>query len=537
MRRGNRQETDSDRLMDGLRYRQDPGAAWLVLLRGTRAVLLPADSSQERVDTVWASLQGSAPLEEVFDAVTGGLAGSLSRLPSFGLVSVDDQVNVLLRGPLELEIDGVPAGSGRNLRTWSEQVLPPSGRLILRAAAPQDEPNHPSVPLLQLREGMAAVREIEMDLNAVPGTASVPSGTAARPVPEPADIPPAPVQPPPAPAAPPAAAEPPAPVEPAAPAESPTPAESPVQADPPAEAGPALLPGTPATPAPADVEEGTEPAPGPDLSAAVPWLNLTPPPLSPDTAAAAGEPEAGGVPDSGEPTETLPPVDHDGHTVMGFRAQPGTALLGTPTPGPSVPAAQDSSAQDSSVQDRAGEADDDGETIRSAPAVPPAGTPSAGAASGPETGPTVLARTCPQGHINPPTSSACRFCGAELSGGPQPAARPSLGVMRLSTGAVYELDRNIVIGRQPSASRVAGAALPRMVQVPSDSGDISRSHAEVRLEGWHVMLRDLFSTNGTVLIREGSLPRRLAQGEAAILLDGDIAELGDGITLRFEGLA
>jgi pSer/pThr/pTyr-binding forkhead associated (FHA) protein len=76
--------------------------------------------------------------------------------------------------------------------------------------------------------------------------------------------------------------------------------------------------------------------------------------------------------------------------------------------------------------------------------------------------------------------------------------------------------------------------MPRLVQVPSPGGDISRSHVEVRLEGWHVMLCDLKATNGTVLVREGQPPRRLAQNEMAILLDGDIAELGDNISLRFE---
>jgi hypothetical protein len=35
-------------------------------------------------------------------------------------------------------------------------------------------------------------------------------------------------------------------------------------------------------------------------------------------------------------------------------------------------------------------------------------------------------------------------------------------------------------------------------------------------------------------VREGQAPRRLAQNEMAILLDGDIAELGDNISLRFE---
>ncbi len=209
---------------------------------------------------------------------------------------------------------------------------------------------------------------------------------------------------------------------------------------------------------------------------------------------------------------------------MGFKPQPGTPLPGTPRP--ETPYGDD--------------VEEDEATIRSAPAglhgaSGAAAAGRSGAATG--SGPTVLARKCPQGHVNPPTSGTCLACGAEITGEPQPTPRPSLGTMRLSTGNVYELDRNFIIGRQPSASREQGSVLPRMVQVPSESGDISRSHAEIRLEGWHVMLRDLFSTNGTVLIREGQLPRRLAQGEAAILLDGDVAELGDNVSIRFEGLS
>ncbi|MET1088760.1 MAG: FHA domain-containing protein [Arthrobacter sp.] len=149
-------------------------------------------------------------------------------------------------------------------------------------------------------------------------------------------------------------------------------------------------------------------------------------------------------------------------------------------------------------------------------------------------GPLVLARLCPQGHTNPPTSSICANCGAGLLPDAVQVARPRLGRMRISTGDVVDLDQSLVIGRQPSVSRVQGGVMPRLVQVASPGGDISRSHVEVRLEGWHVMLCDLKATNGTVLVRQGQPPRRLAQNEMAILLDGDIAELGENISLRFE---
>ncbi|WP_285314078.1 FHA domain-containing protein [Pseudarthrobacter sp. fls2-241-R2A-168] len=149
-------------------------------------------------------------------------------------------------------------------------------------------------------------------------------------------------------------------------------------------------------------------------------------------------------------------------------------------------------------------------------------------------GPLVLARLCPQDHPNPPTSATCAACGAGLLPDAVQVARPRLGRMRISTGELVDLDQSLVIGRQPSVSRVQGGVMPRLVQVASPGGDISRSHVEVRLEGWHVMLCDLKATNGTVLVREGQPPRRLAQNEMAILLDGDIAELGDNISLRFE---
>ncbi|TQJ35893.1 FHA domain-containing protein [Arthrobacter sp. SLBN-122] len=149
-------------------------------------------------------------------------------------------------------------------------------------------------------------------------------------------------------------------------------------------------------------------------------------------------------------------------------------------------------------------------------------------------GPLVLARVCAQGHANPPTRAQCSACGGALLPDAVQVARPRLGRMRLSTGELLDLDQSMVIGRQPSVSRVQGGVMPRLVQVASPGGDISRSHLEVRLEGWHVMLCDLKATNGTVLVREGQPPRRLAQNEMAILLDGDIAELGDNISLRFE---
>ncbi|WP_457966448.1 hypothetical protein M1E17_07160 [Arthrobacter sp. D1-29] len=211
--------------------------------------------------------------------------------------------------------------------------------------------------------------------------------------------------------------------------------------------------------------------------------------------------------------------------------------LDIPSGGPG-PELAPGSRQDSPAEDPAGlpagfDGDHDGHTIMKSDlagmAAHPAPTVLPDAA-----GPLVLARVCSRGHANPPTHAQCAACGLPLPSDGVQVSRPRLGRMRVSTGEVVDLDHSLVIGRQPSVSRVQGGVMPRLVQVASPGGDISRSHVEVRLEGWHVMLCDLKATNGTVLVREGQQPRRLAQNEMAIVLDGDIAELGDNISLRFE---
>lgn len=148
----------------------------------------------------------------------------------------------------------------------------------------------------------------------------------------------------------------------------------------------------------------------------------------------------------------------------------------------------------------------------------------------------VLGRLCPSSHANPPEQAQCSRCNAPLVGEPQDVPRPSLGRMRVSTGEVIELERPLVIGRKPSVSRVQSADMPKLVTLAKASREVSGSHVEIRLEGWHVMMRDLKSTNGTVLVRDGQNPRRLDQGEDTMLVSGDVVELGGALSLVFEEL-
>ncbi|GAA3701072.1 hypothetical protein GCM10022377_13210 [Zhihengliuella alba] len=234
--------------------------------------------------------------------------------------------------------------------------------------------------------------------------------------------------------------------------------------------------------------------------------------------------------------------------------QPGAAASSTPPSRPAPPTPRPApTAEESAAKEPAegpADADHDGETImRSSIAEPaPAANSSAtddgltltshGTVTGANAGQFVLGRACAEGHANPPTSSNCFVCGAQLSGDAHQVLRPALGRMTVNDGAhesVHELTRSVVVGRQP-AYRGKSEPTPRLMQVNSPSGDISRSHVQVRVEGWHVELVDLAATNGTVLVRSGHPPRRLGRDESVLLLSGDIADLGDGVSLRFEDL-
>ena len=90
----------------------------------------------------------------------------------------------------------------------------------------------------------------------------------------------------------------------------------------------------------------------------------------------------------------------------------------------------------------------------------------------------------------------------------------------LSTGDTVVLDRPVLLGRAPQVSRVASAQMPRLVTVPSPLQDISRTHAEVRMDGDDVVLTDLRSTNGVLVVRPHAAPQRLQPGEATVLQPG-----------------
>lgn len=114
---------------------------------------------------------------------------------------------------------------------------------------------------------------------------------------------------------------------------------------------------------------------------------------------------------------------------------------------------------------------------------------------------------------------------------PVPARVPRI---RMSSGLSVPLDRAVLIGRAPVVSRVAARDLPRLVTVVSPNQDISRTHAQVRVDGEDVLVTDLNSTNGMFLVEPGLPPRRLRSGEPTPLRPHAVVDLGDDVTFTLE---
>lgn len=147
----------------------------------------------------------------------------------------------------------------------------------------------------------------------------------------------------------------------------------------------------------------------------------------------------------------------------------------------------------------------------------------------------ILAVLCPNGHASPPSATSCRVCGGPVAAqGPQFVAYPILAVLRASDGTSAQLDRPILIGRAPSTDRSNNRA-SRLMTVPSPNHDISRTHLEVAPDDWQIVVTDLNSTNGTILVRPGGGDRQqLAPGEPVPVQVGSVIELGDGVSVLID---
>ncbi|CAN5318934.1 hypothetical protein BH11ACT4_BH11ACT4_22680 [soil metagenome] len=94
------------------------------------------------------------------------------------------------------------------------------------------------------------------------------------------------------------------------------------------------------------------------------------------------------------------------------------------------------------------------------------------------------------------------------------------------------LDRPCFVGRRPSPPRVTRGSSPRLLRVPSPLKEVSATHIELRQLGTSVIVTDLKSTNGSVVMVPGSVPRKLRQGESLVVSPGTLVDIGDDNVLQ-----
>ncbi|KRE96988.1 hypothetical protein ASG76_18350 [Nocardioides sp. Soil774] len=150
------------------------------------------------------------------------------------------------------------------------------------------------------------------------------------------------------------------------------------------------------------------------------------------------------------------------------------------------------------------------------------------------TAPTVLAVSCPLGHLTPPAAPQCRVCHQRVAPQePRRVDRPPLGGLRLPTGEVVPLDRGVVLGRKPAP--VDGSTdWPHLVHLPSDHSFVSRQHLQIELDGWDVVARDLDSRGGTTIAAPGRDPQRMRPGDAYVLEAGTVLDMAHVYAVRYE---
>ena len=145
-----------------------------------------------------------------------------------------------------------------------------------------------------------------------------------------------------------------------------------------------------------------------------------------------------------------------------------------------------------------------------------------------------LSVRCFKGHPNPPHAVACRECGGGVGNETEWLDRPVLGTLVSSSGVRVPLDADVIVGRKPNSVPEPGRPRPHLVTVPSPDQQISRTHVEIRVDGWDMRVIDRNSNNGTFLIREGEAPVRVSTSMPMILQGGDVIDIGEDVLLTVE---
>ncbi len=94
------------------------------------------------------------------------------------------------------------------------------------------------------------------------------------------------------------------------------------------------------------------------------------------------------------------------------------------------------------------------------------------------------------------------------------------------------LDAPAIVGRRPRPPRVVRGVAPRLVAVPSPLGEISGTHLGLRQDAGVIVVTDLDSTNGTVVLAPGAEHLALRPGESLVVVPGTRIDIGVGVVLE-----
>ena len=137
---------------------------------------------------------------------------------------------------------------------------------------------------------------------------------------------------------------------------------------------------------------------------------------------------------------------------------------------------------------------------------------------------------CSRNHHNDPRVSFCSVCGIRMdqrTGILVDGRRPPLGLLVLDIGSTFVLDDNYLLGRNPEVDDAVIRSQLRPIRLDDDSGTLSRVHAEIRLNGWDVLLIDRGSANGTYIAAAGQSGwNRLAPNQPVVLSPGTHVRTG-----------
>jgi hypothetical protein len=115
-----------------------------------------------------------------------------------------------------------------------------------------------------------------------------------------------------------------------------------------------------------------------------------------------------------------------------------------------------------------------------------------------------------------------------------PVAATVYGILAFSNGERINVDRSVLIGRNPKVAGAIEGGLPHIMKFEGPGQGLSRTHAEVRIVGGEMLLEDLQSTNGTEIQLPGQQRRRLRGGEPVAVVPGTLIDFGDELHCTVE---